>query len=539
MLETYFPASKMREHLRSGPSGPYLDGFAAALERQGYSADTAVRYLRAAAHLGHVLAPRGVLPGEIDLQAFGEHLRTCRCPRAKGGRRNHHTIYGARLFRRYLVEIGVCRSAAAAAPAELQLVTDFKAWLRKHRGASDATIRLYARDAAGLLTALGEDPANWDAADIRRNFMDRASTSGRGTVEKMTTSLRAFLRYLAVEGRCRVGLDSAVPAYAHWQLADMPRYLSPEQVNRLIAACDGDVAARRRERAIILLLVRLGLRAGDVAQLRLADIEWETGSLRVSGKSRYEVRLPLPQDVGDAIVAYLESRPSSSPSDHVFLRTIAPCRPFRQGDGISSVVRRVMNAGRHRDTIQRRARSAPHGGDRDAAPWRAVREDRLGPAASRHRHDRLLRKGRCRAAEAGRAALAGGALMLNAIDTYLSLRRATGFAMSNAEYLLKSFAAFAAERGQSHVHMQTAIDWAALGPSVAQRDARLKAVCRFVRHVRIEDDRHELPPANHFGARKRRRTAAYLLGRETRSPDRGSAAASARWRLARCRPMRR
>jgi integrase/recombinase XerD len=95
--------------------------------------------------------------------------------------------------------------------------------------------------------------------------------------------------------------------------------------------------------------------------------------------------------------------------------------------------------------------------------------------------------------------------MLNAIDAYLDLRRATGFAMQTAGYLLKSFAAFAAERGQTHVRTQTAIDWAALGPSVAQRDARLKAVCRFVRHVRVEDDRHELPPANHFGARKTRR----------------------------------
>jgi integrase len=95
--------------------------------------------------------------------------------------------------------------------------------------------------------------------------------------------------------------------------------------------------------------------------------------------------------------------------------------------------------------------------------------------------------------------------MLKAIEAYLDLRRATGFAMSNAEYLLKSFAAFAAERGQTHVRAQTAIDWAALGPSVAQRDARLKAVCRFVRHVQIEDGRHELPPANHFGAHKRRR----------------------------------
>ena len=96
--------------------------------------------------------------------------------------------------------------------------------------------------------------------------------------------------------------------------------------------------------------------------------------------------------------------------------------------------------------------------------------------------------------------------MLNAIETYIALRRATGFAMSSAEYLLKSFAAFAAERGQTHVETQTAIDWAALGPSVAQRDARLRAVCRFVRHVRVEDVGHELPPANHFGARKRRRT---------------------------------
>jgi integrase/recombinase XerD len=95
--------------------------------------------------------------------------------------------------------------------------------------------------------------------------------------------------------------------------------------------------------------------------------------------------------------------------------------------------------------------------------------------------------------------------MLNATETYLTLRRVAGFAMSNAEYLLKSFAAFAAERGQTHVQTQTAIDWAALGPTVAQRDARLKAVCRFVRHVQVEDARHSLPPANHFGARKRRR----------------------------------
>ena len=95
--------------------------------------------------------------------------------------------------------------------------------------------------------------------------------------------------------------------------------------------------------------------------------------------------------------------------------------------------------------------------------------------------------------------------MLKDIEAYLALRRAAGFAMLNAEYLLKSFAAFATECGQTHVHVQTAIDWATRGPTVAQRDVRLKAVCRFVRHVRVEDTRHGLPPANHFGARKTRR----------------------------------
>ena len=342
MLETYFSASKLLVHLRSGPSGRHLDGFAAALERQGYSADTAVRYLRAAAHLGHVVARQGALPNHIDLAVFSKHLCTCRCPRAMGGRGNHHTIFGARLFHQHLVATGVCQSAAALQPPEPSLVAHFKIWLRKHRGASDCTIELYARDATHFMAALGDEPEGWQPAAIRNFFLDRASHSGRGTVEKLTTSLRAFLRYLAVIGGCRTGLADLVPGYAHWRLADLPRYLTPEQVNRLIAASDGEVVARRRDRAIVLLLARLGLRAGDVAQLHLNDIEWETGSLRVSGKSRYEVRLPLPQEVGDAVAAYLAYRPSTCPSDHVFLRNIAPYRPFRNGDGISSVVKRLM-----------------------------------------------------------------------------------------------------------------------------------------------------------------------------------------------------
>jgi site-specific recombinase XerD len=97
-------------------------------------------------------------------------------------------------------------------------------------GAADRTIRLYARDAASLVMSFGDDPGRWDATGVRNVFMERAAQCGKGTVEKLITSLRAFLRYLAVEGKCRVDLDKAVPAYACWRLAELPRYLTAVQV---------------------------------------------------------------------------------------------------------------------------------------------------------------------------------------------------------------------------------------------------------------------------------------------------------------------
>jgi hypothetical protein len=176
MLEIYFSASKMRAHLRSGPSGPYLDSFAAALERQGYSADTAVRYLRAAAHLGHVVARQGAMPSEIDLRRSASTCAPADVQRAKGGRRNHHTIFGARLFRRHLVEIGVCQLAAAPLlRAEPRFVTHFKEWLRKHRGASDATDQTLRPRRRASRSGARERFRGWEPAAIRSFFLDCAS----------------------------------------------------------------------------------------------------------------------------------------------------------------------------------------------------------------------------------------------------------------------------------------------------------------------------------------------------------------------------
>ena len=192
------------------------------------------------------------------------------------------------------------------------------------------------------MVALGDSPDHWQVEDVRTYFIERVGQGRTSTAKKLVTSVRAFLRYLSAHGECRVDLDKAVPTLASWRLAELPRFLTTAEVDRLIAACDGDSSSRRRDRAILLLLARLGLRAGDVAQMRLVDLEWPTGTLRVSGKGRYQVRLPLPQEVGDAILNYLERRPHLPACDQVFLRNIAPYRPMVGGDSISKVVKQAM-----------------------------------------------------------------------------------------------------------------------------------------------------------------------------------------------------
>jgi site-specific recombinase XerD len=281
------------------------------------------------------------------LHAFVGHLRRCRCPHFKRAKISFHARFGVKLFHQRLVGCGICAiESVRDENADPALVTAFLDWFQTHRGAKPPTLRLYARGAAELLQALGDDVSQWTAHAVRNFVLFRASQCGSPTTQKLITSLRVFLRYLNFRGESRDDLALAIPAVAHWRLAKLPRCLSSEEVNRLIAACDGSDPGRLRDRAIVLLLVRLGLRAGDVAQLRLNDIDWNRGTLQVIGKGRYQVRLPLPQDVGDAMLGYLERRPTISDTDCVFVRSIAPYRPFASGDGVSSVVKHALQRAR-------------------------------------------------------------------------------------------------------------------------------------------------------------------------------------------------
>lgn len=347
MLERYFSAPKTLRRLHTGPSGPYIDGFADALESAAYSKSSAIRYIRNAVHLGQFTRCVGGGLATIDestLKAFLHHLSRCHCPSSNGGRTDHHTRFGVKRFYNYLVQKGVCQSQSISDVKKKtpELVVCFRDWFQKHRGAAEPTLRLYCRGAVELLEALGQDTHQWNAHRLRKFILKRTRKCGMETAQKLITAARAFLRYLSFRGECPVCLDQAVPALARWRLATLPRCLTAEEVDRIIAACNGDSIGRLRDRAIILMLARLGLRARDLAQLRLGDIEWEDGALRVMGKGRSEVRLPLPQDVGDALLCYLKCRPQVDHTDHVFLRNIAPFRPFVTGHCISGVVKRAL-----------------------------------------------------------------------------------------------------------------------------------------------------------------------------------------------------
>jgi site-specific recombinase XerD len=346
MLEKYFSAPKTLRRFRGGISGPHIDAFADDLEREGYAPASAVRYIRAAAHLGCFVQRKGGVLKDINLKlldSFTRHLRRCRCPHFKRGKISYHAQFGAKLFHRHLVGCGVCPNEPLQnLPPHPPLVIAFCEWFRTHRGVKEPTLRQYARGATDLLRTLGEDIGQWNAQAVREFLLERASRCGTPTTQALITSLRAFLRFLNFRGEFRDDLALAIPAVAYWRLARLPRCLSAEEVNRLIAACDGTALGRLRDRAIILMLVRLGLRSGDVAHLRLTDIDWNNGTLQVIGKGRYQVRLPLPQDVGDALLRYLECRPANVGTDHVFIRSNAPCRPFACGDGVSSVVKHAL-----------------------------------------------------------------------------------------------------------------------------------------------------------------------------------------------------
>jgi len=173
----------------------------------------------------------------------------------------------------------------------------------------------------------------------------RSAGQSRARGKCVLTAMRHFLRFLIADGRCRPGLDGAVPTIAMWRLAALPRYLPAADIDRILAACDHSTPVGLRDRAVVLLLARLGLRAGDIRALATGDLDWQQAGVRVAGKSRTHVRLPLTQEVGDALVDYLARGRPPADTDRVFVRMVAPWRPLAMAAVSALVARAIARAG--------------------------------------------------------------------------------------------------------------------------------------------------------------------------------------------------
>jgi site-specific recombinase XerD len=330
------------------------------LSETGYATITARRYLRAAEHLLYWSDRKSVPVQELKeelLAQFGRHLGRCRCPH-QGHADRASLTQGTRLFLKYLRDAGISPTFPVTAPVvpDPILLWKFCQWMRLQRGTCEATLSRYRRYIRELLKQLGEVPSQWDAHGVRAFVLNQSHHCGWATVQACATTLRMFVRFLIADGHCAAGLDTAIPRVAHWRLAALPRFLQPDEVERVIASCDPTSPVGRRDRAILLLLARLGLRAGDVAHLRLRDIDWQGASIHVCGKSRRETRLPLSQEVGHAIVAYLQHGRPPTILDAVFVRCRAPLRALDSHAAVTAIVARALR----RAGVTRPSRGAAH-----------------------------------------------------------------------------------------------------------------------------------------------------------------------------------
>lgn len=326
-----------------GPLTPHVDGLWANLIGHGYQPLSARNLLYLAAHVSRWLDDRKLGVGDFNEKRIAKFVVHRRRQRFTAFR----TTHALEPILNYL------RGLGAAPPAPEPLETPLDRWLREYgeylaeqRGLVSTTIRQYVDFARRFVRAqFDSKTVGWrklTAADVTRFVSREFQRSSIGQCKLTVTQLRSLLRYVHVRGWLTHELAGCVPAVASWRLASLPRGLEPEQVERVFASFDSRTAVGCRDRAVLHLLVRLALRAGEVANLRLDDIDWHAAELVVRGKGGRESRLPLPRDVGEVLVPYLRIRPRVEFRE-VFLCVRAPHRPITQ-QAISGLTGRALRA---------------------------------------------------------------------------------------------------------------------------------------------------------------------------------------------------
>ncbi len=334
-------SSHIRKHLEGNPLAFHLGPFATSLKEVGYAGGTVQWKLVLLAGFGRWLRKTGRAVARLDERCTDAFIKQKR--RLHGGE-----IKTLQQFLDHLRKRGVIpeRNLVRDRSPLAGVLNRYETHLRSERGLATATVLNYQSDVRKFLVErFREGPflfRELKASDISNFILKHGHGMGVRTAQLMTTALRSFLRYLFQRGELQAYLTASVPTVADWRLSTVPKYLAPEEVERLLKACGRRTPIGRRDYAILLLLARLGLRSGEVVALRLDDLNWRAGEILVRGKGLFHDRLPLPREVGEALTTYLRRDRPACPTRRVFVRMRAPHRELGGPSTMTTIVRRAL-----------------------------------------------------------------------------------------------------------------------------------------------------------------------------------------------------
>ena len=345
----YLNRSRLFRRLSSGPHGQYASHFASRLIRDGLHQQGIWRSLNLFRDLMRWTAANKSAPADLNEHVIEAFLRF-RAERQ--GIQPGDRAAMARL-------LSALRESGLVVPAEIPQPTEHEAifqafsdYLAKERGLAPTSVLRHLPVVRQFLRELcpsgAADFGKLDHEDIIRYIERHASDWSANTGRAMCWALRAFLRYLYFKDLVSLALADCVPSIRRWKLSSLPTYMSAQQVQSLLDRCDRSTALGRRDYAVLMVLAKLGLRANEVAVLTLDDIDWRSGEMLIHAKGRRQSVMPIPPDVGAAIVAYLrDGRPHSS-CRRLFLRMLAPHVGFASGCAITMIAKQALDrAGIH------------------------------------------------------------------------------------------------------------------------------------------------------------------------------------------------
>ena len=344
MINQLFTFSKTIERLRQGPLSEHLDAYAAGVAEQGYAHHSIRQQIVVIADFSRWLKRKQIDVQTLHGEVVDRFLRLRRRPqRVRRG--------DPKALQRLLVmlrQTGVVKpdKPPVADNARSRITSAFRRYLLQECGRSPATLLNYVPVIEEFLSERFHDRtpnlAMLRAADVTGFVMRHARHLSPVRAKLMATALRSFFRYLRHRGAIATDLAGCVPTVPNWSLSTLPRFLPAATVERILERCDRKTSVGRRNHAILLLLARLGVRAGEVVGLSLDDIDWSTAQITIRGKGGKSAQLPLAADVGAALAAYLRHDRPRSVTRSVFLRHRAPVVGFGNSSTISSLVRRAL-----------------------------------------------------------------------------------------------------------------------------------------------------------------------------------------------------